>query len=112
MLLLLKSLTMLLYLTLLLADLLLWFILLRELKERNNILRLVIMAFKALVSAIFIFLFFSITLYNGEFADPANAFRQIQMGAISILLLVTSSACILISVILRLTSAFIKARHM
>ncbi|NLE36204.1 MAG: hypothetical protein GX622_13980 [Bacteroidales bacterium] len=102
---------MLLYLTLLLADLLLWFILLRELKERNNILRLVIMAFKALVSAIFIFLFFSITLYNGEFADPANAFRQIQMGAISILLLVTSSACILISVILRLTSALIKGRH-
>lgn len=108
---LLKSLTMFYYLTLLFADLLLWFILLRDLKERNKILRLVILALKAVVSALFIYLFFRITLYKGEFADPANAFRQIQMGAIGILLLTASSACLLLTVIIRLTSAALKRRH-
>ncbi len=102
---------MLFYLTLLFADLFLWFILLRELKERGKILRLSILAVKAVVSAIFIFLFFRITLYNGEFADPANAFKQIQMGTLALLLAAASSACLIITVIIRLTSAALRRKY-
>jgi len=92
------------YLILLIADLFLWFILLKELRERNGILRIAVLLVKTAVSAIFIFFFFRIILYRGEFADPANAFRQIQMGVIALLLVASASTCLMMTLAIRLGS--------
>ncbi len=93
---------MLFYFILIVADLFLWFILLKELKGRNGILRMAVLLVKASVSALFIFLFLRIILYRGEFADPANAFRQIQMKTIALLLVTASSASLIMTLIIRL----------
>ena len=86
-----KSKRVLLYLILLIADLLLWFIILKAIKGRNRILRASALVLKSAVSFLFLFLFFRIVLYRGEFADPANAFRQIQMGTMAVLLVAAST---------------------
>lgn len=95
---------MLFYLILLVADLFLWFILLTELRDRNGILRIAVLLVKTAVSVIFIFLFFRIVLYRGEFADPANAFRQIQMGVIALLLVASALTGLVLTLTIRLVS--------
>jgi len=92
------------YFILLIADLFLWFILLKELKGTKRILRVAVLLIKTVVSLLFIFLFFRIILYRGEFADPANAFRQIQMGVIALLLVSAASACLFLTMLIRLVS--------
>jgi len=99
------------YLILLIADLFLWFILLKELRERNGILRIAVLLVKTTVSAIFIFLFFRIILYRGEFADPANAFRQIQMGVIGLLLVASASTCLVLTLAIRLVSRLMGRKY-
>lgn len=94
-----KSNKVLFYLILFIADLFLWFIIRRELKGRNRILRVSVLVLKTAVTAMFLWLFFSIVLYKGEFADPANAFRQIQMGTMAALLVTASAACLAITLL-------------
>ncbi len=90
------------YLILFIADLFLWFIILKEMKGRKRVLRTSVLVLKTAVTALFLFLFIRILLYNGEFADPANAFRQIQMGTMAALLVAAAATCLAVTVIIRL----------
>lgn len=98
------------YLILLFADLFLWFILMKELKGRNRILRISVLLVKATISALFILLFFRITLHRGEFADPANAFRHLQMGTVAVLLVSSTMACLAVTVLIWFISLFRKRK--
>lgn len=99
---------MLFYLILITADLFLWFLMLRELRGRNRFLRFAVLLVKGAVSVIFITLLLRIVFYRGEFADPANAFRQIQMGTIAFLLANASGLCLVVTLIGRLMAFFSK----
>lgn len=99
-----KSEKVLFYLIVLIADLFLWFIILKEMKGRNSIFRASVLVFKSVVSILFLFLFFRIVLYRGEFAEPANAFRQIQMGALAAMLVAASTASLTVTILIRLVS--------
>lgn len=99
-----KSKKVLFYLILFIADLFLWFIILKEMKGRNRIFRATVLVIKAAVTILLLFLFFRIVLYSGEFADPANAFRQIQLGAMAALLVAASAACLTVTLLIRLVS--------
>lgn len=99
---------MLFYLVLLVADLILWHILIRALKGRNRVLRIVVLLLKTAVTALFVTLSLMIVLYRGEFAEPANAFRQIQMGAMALLLILTTGACLAVSLTGRVAGALMK----
>ena len=105
-----KSKRVLLYLILLIADLFLWFIILKEIKGRNRILRASVLVLKSAVSSLFLFLFFRIVLYRGESADPANAFRQIQMGTMAVLLVAASTTCLAVTLLIRLVSLLRKRK--
>lgn len=97
-----KSKKVLLYLILFIADMFLWFIILKEMKGRNRILRASVLILKTAVTALLLFLFFRIVLHRGEFADSANAFRQIQMGTMAALLVTASAACLTVTLVIRL----------
>lgn len=99
---------MLFYLILLTADLFLWFLLLKELRDKNRFLRYAVLFVKGAVSAIFITLFLRIVFYRGEFAEPANAFRQIQMGTMAFLLATASGLCLSVTLLGRLLAFFRK----
>ncbi len=99
---------MLFYLTLIIADLFLWFLMLRDLRGRNRFFRFAVLLVKGAVSVIFITLLLRIVFYRGEFADPANAFRQIQMGTVAFLLANASVLCLLVTLIGRLMAFFRK----
>jgi predicted MPP superfamily phosphohydrolase len=93
---------MLFYIILLVSDLFLWYILTRELRHRKRILKGIVLLIKAVVSVVFIVLFLSIVLHRGEFADQENAFRQIQMGTMALLLVTASAASVFLIIIGRL----------
>ncbi len=103
-----KTLQMFFYLVLLVADLILWHILIRALKGRNIVLWFAVLLLKAAVTAAFVTLFFRIVLCQGEFAEPANAFRQIQMGVAALLLITSAGACLTVSLIGRLAGSVMK----
>ena len=98
------------YPALLVADLILWYLLLKELKERNMYLKLAVLSLKVAVTAIFLILLFRIVLHRGEFAEPANAFRQIQMGTMALLLLSAAGASLLVTLFVRIASSFMKRK--
>jgi len=99
---------MLFYLALLVTDLILWYILIRALKGRNMVLRIAVLLLKTAGTALFIALFLKIVLYRGEFAEPSNAFRQVQMGVMALLLMLTTGACLAVSVTGRVAGALMK----
>ena len=101
-----KSKKVLYYLILFIADLFLWFIILKEMKGRKRVLRASVLVLKTAVTALFLFLLIRILLYNGEFADPANAFRQIQMGTMAALLVTASAACLAVTLLKWMISLF------
>ncbi|MRR23820.1 hypothetical protein EG830_12660, partial [bacterium] len=98
------------YTALLLADLILWYLLLKELKERNMYLKLAVLSLKAAVTVIFLILLFRIVLHRGEFAEPANAFRQIQMGTMALLLLSAAGASLLVTLLVKIAASFMKRK--
>lgn len=101
---------MLFYLILLVADLFLWYCMMKELRGRNGILRVAVMLVKAAVSVIFLILLTGILFHRGDFAEPANAFRQIQMGTMALLLVAGSAACIAVSLTGRIIAYFRKRK--
>lgn len=98
------------YSGLLAADLILWYLLVKELKEANRIFRMTVLSLKATVSFIFLFLLFRIVFFRGEFAEPANAFRQIQMGTMAVLLLSAAGTGILTTLLIRTVRLFLKKK--
>jgi predicted MPP superfamily phosphohydrolase len=82
---------MLIILITLLADIWLWYALITDLKQRNRVIRYVVLGVKAALTAALIYLVVSITAYRGEFAEPANAYRQIVFGALAALNIIAAS---------------------
>ena len=101
---------MLFYLILLLADLFLWFVLIKELRERNRLVKYTVLAVKAALSGVFIYLFVALTLRGAIPYGPADAYRQIVMGSMALLLLVTSLLSVLILLASGLASLIMKRR--
>lgn len=76
---------MLIYLVALLADIWLWYALLTDLKERSRVIRVTVLAVKATLTAALLYLVATTAGFRGEFAEPANAYRQIVFGAVTAL---------------------------
>jgi len=76
---------MLIFLIPLLADIWLWYALITDLRKRNKVLMAFVLAVKATLTAALIYLTIMIATYGGEFAEPANAYRQIVFGALAAL---------------------------
>ncbi len=90
---------MLIFLILLLADIWLWYALLTDLKKRNKAFRTVVLTVKATLTAALIYLTITIVTHGGEFAEPANAYRQIVFGAL-VALHLTAGSLYLIMILL------------
>lgn len=69
----------------LISDIWLWYALITDLRKRNQILRAIVLSVKAALTVALIYLAIRIVAYSGEFADPANAYRQIVFGAMTAL---------------------------
>ena len=82
---------MLIFLITILADIWLWYALITDLKKRNRVLRYFVLAIKGALTAALIYLVISIAAYGGEFAEPANAYRQIVFGALAALNIIAAS---------------------
>ncbi len=82
---------MLIFLITILADIWLWYVLITDLKKRNILLRYVVLAVKGGLTAALIYLVISIAAYGGEFAEPANAYRQIVFGALAALNIIAAT---------------------
>lgn len=105
-----KTTIMLFYLILLLADIFLWLVLLKELKKRNSILKYAVLAVKAALSVIFIYLSVTLILDGGTPDGPADAYRQIVIGSVAVLLLTASSASLLTLLAAMLASLIMKRK--
>jgi hypothetical protein len=101
---------MLFYLILLIADLFLWAVLIRELRESNRIVKFSVLAVKAAISAFFIYLAVALALQGSKPYGPADAYRQIVMGSLALLLLVTSLVSLLTMVVAGLASLIMKRK--
>lgn len=74
------------FIILLLTDFYIGWRLTRDLKHLNMAPGTFVLVAKACFSLVFIWLIIRIVIYRGEFADPANAFRHIELGAMAALL--------------------------
>ncbi len=101
---------MLFYLILLLFDLWLWYALITDLKERNRIIRTVVIAVKASISLVLLFLLVWVVAYRGEFASPANAFIRIILGALAAMLITAGSAYVVMSLVTWLPARLLHRR--
>ncbi len=110
MLLLFKTVMILIYIILLLADLFLWVVLARELRGRNRAVKLTVLAVKAALSVILVYLSVALTIRGSKPYGPADAYRQIVMGSMALLLLVTSSLSLLTVLIAGLASRVMKRK--
>lgn len=72
---------MLIYLIALLTDIWLWYALLTDLKGRSRAVRVTVLAVKAALTVALLYLVVATATYRGEFAEPANAYRQVVFGA-------------------------------
>jgi predicted MPP superfamily phosphohydrolase len=98
------------YIILLIADLFLWIVLVRELRERNRMLKFTVLAVKAALTVALIYLFVALTLRGSMPYGPADAYRQIVMGSMALLLLVTSALSVLTLLIAGVASLVMKRK--
>ena len=98
------------YIILLIADLFLWIVLVRELRGRNRIVKFTVLAVKTALSAAFLYLSVALTLRGSMPYGPADAYRQIVMGSMALLLLVTSSLSVLTLLVAGLASLIMKRK--
>jgi len=98
------------YIILLLADLFLWIVLVRELRERNRIVKFTVLAVKAAISVTFIYLSVALILRGSMPYGPADAYRQIVLGSMALLMLVTASLSLLTVLFAGLASLVMKRK--
>jgi predicted MPP superfamily phosphohydrolase len=98
------------YIILLIADLFLWIMLARELRGRNRIVKFTVLAVKASLSATLVYLSVALALSGSMPYGPADAYRQIVMGSMALLLLVTSSFSLLTLLVAGLASLIMKRK--
>ena len=82
--------------TVMVAELWLWYALVTDLKRRNRVLRVVVCSVRALLTLALLYLTVRILAYRGEYADPANAFRHIVLGALAALLITAGSVYLIV----------------
>jgi len=87
---------------LILTDLFLWWRLLSVIKNRRSIAFVSVVVVKALLTALLMWMIAGTVLYRGEFAAPANAFRQIVFGSVAALTIAIGISYVVISIIARL----------
>ncbi len=95
---------------LLLFDLWLWYALITDLKGRTRILRIVFLVVKASISMVLLFLFVWVVAYRGEYADPANAFIRIVLGALTAMLVTAGSAYLVMALLTWLPARLMRRR--
>jgi predicted MPP superfamily phosphohydrolase len=83
-------------LTVLVAEIWLWYALVSDLKNRPRALQAAVYIIKSLLSAALLYLAVRILFYKGDFADPPNAFRQIAFGALGAFLITAATAYVII----------------
>jgi predicted MPP superfamily phosphohydrolase len=98
------------FIILLLTDLYIWWRLTGDLKHQNRVLQVIVLIAKAFFSVIFLWLIIRLITYRGEFADPANAFRYIEFGAMAGLLVSVGMLYLAVSILIRLLGRFIHKR--
>ncbi len=84
------------------ADVFLWLAIIREMSGRSPALRIPIIAVKAVTTALLLTLVTVTLTYRGEFAEPVNALRQIEAGAVVLLILFTAALSLLWLILRRL----------
>lgn len=98
------------FVTLVLADLYVWWRLVTDLRGRNKVLQAVSFAVKGALSVILIYLIGRLVLYKGPFDDPANAFRYIAFGVINITIISVGTVYLGLSIITRLAGRIMHRR--
>jgi uncharacterized protein len=71
------------FVILLLTDIYIFWRLISDLKGRSKALKAAVFTVKAVLSLILLWFIVTMLSYKGEFADPANAYRQIVSGALT-----------------------------
>ena len=74
-----------------LTDIYIFWRLAADLKQRSKALQALVLSVKAIQSLILLYLIVRLLSYQGEFADPANAFRYIVFGALAALVITVGS---------------------
>jgi len=74
-----------------LTDIYIFWRLIADLKHRNKPLQAAVFTVKAIVSLVLLYFIVRLLSYNGEFADPANAYRYIVFGALTALIIIVGS---------------------
>jgi len=90
------------FIILILTDLYIWWRLIADISNRRSVAFVAVVAVKALMTALLLWLIFGMVFYRGEFASPSNAFRNIVFGAVAALTLIIAIASPVISLIARL----------
>jgi hypothetical protein len=85
-----------------LTDIYIFWRLASDMKHRSKALQAVVFSVKAIQSLILLYLMVRLLSYQGEFADPANAFRYIVFGAIAALVVTVGSLYLVTSIGTRL----------
>lgn len=98
------------FIILLLTDLYIWWRLTGDLRHQNRVLQTFVLIAKACFSAVFLYLVIRLVSYRGEFADPANAFRYIEFGAMGGLLVSVGLLYLVVSILIRLLGRFLHKR--
>lgn len=80
---------MLVYLIPIIADIWLWYALVKDLRQRSLVLKVIVVTVMAALTVVLLFLVLRISTYGGDFAAPANAYRYIVL-ALTGMLLVTA----------------------
>jgi predicted MPP superfamily phosphohydrolase len=98
------------FIILLLTDLYIWWRLTGDLRHQNRVLQTFVLIAKACFSVVFLYLVIRLISFRGEFADPANAFRYIEFGAMGGLLVSVGLLYLSVSILIRLLGRFIHKR--
>jgi predicted MPP superfamily phosphohydrolase len=73
-----------------------------DMKHRSKVLQSLVLSAKAIQSLFLLYLIVRLLSYQGEFADPANAFRYIVFGALAALVITVGSLYLVTSIGTRL----------
>lgn len=81
-----------------------------DIRNRGSIAFVTVVAVKALLTALLLWLIAGTIVYRGEFASPANAFRQIVFGAVAALTMALGISYAFISIIAHMVGRILHHR--
>jgi predicted MPP superfamily phosphohydrolase len=98
------------FIILILTDLFIWWRLLADIRNRRSLACVTVVAVKTLLTVLLLWLIAGTLLYRGEFASPANAFRQIVFGAVAALTIALGISYAFISITANLLGRILHRR--